>query len=212
MRVGASPTMGRKKKHTIRNFDDMADTLPGLMHLPRVAQSELVASCQANFPAFQLGQHKPCHPLLIQAQVPPHSDVCLCLALLQSLIVICFNLDQRPEDVLILICILVAQKNGLRLVINSRLLEVLEGCLSVLAPQVLETVNLLKRDLTGAQLFSLRRRFDKPREERSIVDERCPESCIPRDVLGNGRARLATQISSSRLRITRPWHNYAPTE
>ena len=45
------------------------------------------------------------HPLL---HVPPHLDVLLGLALLQSLVVVCLQLDQRAEYVLVLVGILVA--------------------------------------------------------------------------------------------------------
>ena len=48
------------------------------------------------------------HPLLAEGHVPPHLDVLLGLALLQSLVVVCLQLDQRAEYVLILVGILVA--------------------------------------------------------------------------------------------------------
>ena len=48
------------------------------------------------------------HPLLAEGHVPPHLDVLLGLALLQSLVVVCLQLDQRAEYVLVLVSILVA--------------------------------------------------------------------------------------------------------
>ena len=52
------------------------------------------------------------HPLLAEGHVPPHLDVLLGLALLQSLVVVRLQLDQRAEYVLVLVGILVAEGGG----------------------------------------------------------------------------------------------------
>ena len=52
------------------------------------------------------------HPLLAEGHVPPHLDVLLGLALLQSLVVVRLQLDQRAEYVLVLVGILVAGEGG----------------------------------------------------------------------------------------------------
>ena len=147
---------------TIGNFDDVTNTFPSLMHLARVAHSQFIASGKAHFTAFQLGQHEPCHPLLVQTKIPPHGNVGLRLALLESLIVVRLDFDQRSENILVLVCILIAQQDGLRFIIYAGLLKILERRFGVLAPQILEAVDLLERNLTRAQLFRLGRRFHKP--------------------------------------------------
>ena len=48
------------------------------------------------------------HPLLAEGHIPPHLDVLLGLALLQSLVVVRLQLDQRAKYVLVLVGILVA--------------------------------------------------------------------------------------------------------
>ena len=48
------------------------------------------------------------HPLLAEGHVPPHLDVLLGLTLLQSLVVVRLQLDQRAEYVLVLVGILIA--------------------------------------------------------------------------------------------------------
>ena len=55
----------------------------------------------------------------------------------------------------------------------------------------------MERDLARAQLLGLRRRFYEPRKEGTIVDERRPESRVPRNVLGNGGTGLAVQMGST---------------
>jgi len=52
---------------TIGHFNDVADTFPGLVHLPRVAHSQLITRCKAHFPAFQLWKYEPRDSLLVQA-------------------------------------------------------------------------------------------------------------------------------------------------
>ena len=52
------------------------------------------------------------HPLLAEGHVPPHLDVLLGLALLQSLVVVRLQLDQWAEYVLVLVGILVAGGRG----------------------------------------------------------------------------------------------------
>jgi hypothetical protein len=84
------------------------------------------------------------YTLLVQAEIPPHGNVGLRLALLESLIVVRLNFDQRPEDILVLVCILIAQQDGLRLVIYAGLLKILERCFGVLVPQILKVVDLLE--------------------------------------------------------------------
>lgn len=104
----------------------MSDALPRLMQLSRIPQPELIAHRQPDLSTLQLRQPEPRHPLLIQPQIPPHTDIRLRLALLQPLIVVRLDLDQRPEDVLVLIRVLVPEQDRLRLVVDARLFEVLE--------------------------------------------------------------------------------------
>jgi hypothetical protein len=43
-----------------------------------------------------------------------------------------------------LICVLVSQQDGLRLIVYAGLLEIFKGCFGILTPQILETVDLLE--------------------------------------------------------------------
>ncbi|XP_033232122.1 regulator of nonsense transcripts 1 [Belonocnema kinseyi] len=148
----------------VRNFDDMSNARPGLVQLAEIAQSQLVAVHQLHV-AVGLGQHKVGDRLLVEANVPAHLNVLLCLRLLQSLVVVRLELDQRSKDILILVAVLVAQQHLLRLLVDSRLLQVLEGRVHIVAPQLLEFVDLLGRDLAGAQLLLLRGDLHQPGEE-----------------------------------------------
>ena len=157
----------------------MTIAFPWLMKLARVLEPKFVSHCQPDFAAFQLRETEPSHTLLVETQVPAHRDVSLRLRLLQPLVVVCLDFHEGPKDVLVLISVLVAQDNGLRFIIYSGLLQIFKRGVRVLAPQVLETVDLLERDLSGTQLLCLARRLDEPREERAVVDQRCPEGGIP---------------------------------
>ena len=48
------------------------------------------------------------HPLLVQANVPPHHNVFLGLRLLHPLVIVCLQLNQGTKDVLVLVSILIA--------------------------------------------------------------------------------------------------------
>ena len=149
-------------KLTIRNLDDMSVSFPWFMQATRVLQPKLITNGQTDFTAFQLREAKPCNTFLIKPQVPTHGDVCLRLRFLESFVVISFNLDERAEDVLVLISILISQDDRLRFVVYTGFLQILQRCTSVFAPQVFESVYLLERYLAGSQLLGFAGRFDKP--------------------------------------------------
>lgn len=50
-------------------------------------------------------------------------------------------------------------------------------------PQLLQLVDLLRRDLACAQLLLLRWDLDEPRQEAAVLDERLPLRAVPVDVL-----------------------------
>ena len=160
----------------------MPHSLPWLVQIAIVSKSKFVADGKAHFTALKLREIEPSYTFVIQTKVPADADVTLCLALLQALIIVRFNLHKRPENILVLVCVLVAEKNGLRLIIDTWLLQVFQGCICILAPQVLEPVNLRERDLAGTELLRFTRWLDEPRQERTIIYKWCPKASIPRYV------------------------------
>lgn len=93
----------------------------------------------------------------------------------------------------------VPKEDGLRLVVYSRLLEVLERSCGVVPPELLELVDLMKRDLASSELFLLGGNLDEPGQERAVLDERRPLGRVPDDVLGalHRRAGLPVCITVS---------------
>jgi hypothetical protein len=174
----------------VGNLDDMAHAFPGFVQFAGVPQPQLIPNSQAHLPTLQLGQTEPRHALLIQPKVPPDRDIGLRLALLEALVVVSLDLDEGPEDVLVLVRVLVAQQNRLRLVVHAGLLEVFEGGVGVVAPEIFEAVDLGEGDLAGAQLLGLAGGLDEPRQEGAIVDEGSPEGGVPGNILGYGSAGL----------------------
>jgi len=84
------------------------------MHLAVVAKPQLVANCEPDLAAFELGQVEPRDALLVESNVPPDDESLLRLRLLEPFVVVGLNLDQRAEDVLVLVRILVpADENRL---------------------------------------------------------------------------------------------------
>lgn len=57
--------------------------------------------------SISLGQGEVCANLLVQADVPTHFDLVLCLRLFQLLVVVRLQLHQRTKDVLVLEAIFV---------------------------------------------------------------------------------------------------------
>jgi len=140
----------------------MPNTFPGLVQFALIPQPQFITNGQPNFPALQLGQTEPSNALLIQTEVPTNGNVGLCLTFFQPLVIISFDLDERAEDILVLISILVTYKDGLRFVVYTWFLEVLEGCVGILSPEVFEAVDLGERDLARSKLLGFAWGFDKP--------------------------------------------------
>lgn len=88
----------------------MAHAGPGFVHLPNVSQFQLIPVHQLHV-SVGFGQGEVGNGLLIEADIPPDLDVFLCLRLLQTLIVVCFEFYQRTEYVLVLVTIFVTQQN-----------------------------------------------------------------------------------------------------
>lgn len=107
----------------------MPEPVPRPMQFPVVPQPELVPNRQPDFAALELweieirdaGSHKTVSdyivegrrfaagsPFLIETHVPSDGHVILCQRLLELLVVVALDLDERPKDILILICVLVS--------------------------------------------------------------------------------------------------------
>lgn len=142
----------------------MSNARPGLVALANIAQAQLVARHQAHL-LVGLGQAEIGQPFLVEAKVPAHLNVALGLRLLQAAVVVGLHLDERCEYVLILVGVLVAQRHGRRLLVHAGPLEILKLSLRRLFPQVFEFVDLLRGNLTRAELLLLRGDLDEPREE-----------------------------------------------
>lgn len=78
------------------------------MHLAVVAQAELIPDGEANLARLELGKVEPRNTLLIETHVPPDDERLLGLRLLEALVVVGLDLDERPKDVLVLVRVLVA--------------------------------------------------------------------------------------------------------
>ena len=175
----------------------MSDALPRLVQLATVPEPQLITDSEADFATLELREAEPRYALLVETDVPAYSDVGLGLALLEALVIVGLDLDERAEDILVLVRILVAQDDRLRLVVDAGLLEVFKCGISVLTPQVFESVDLLEGDLTGAQLFGLARRLDEPGQEGPIINERRPQCRVPRYLPRDRRTRLPEDTSES---------------
>ena len=170
------------------------------MQGPIVLEPELVADSKTDLAAFEFWETEPCHALLVETEVPTSGDIGLRLGLFQPLVVVSFNLYERPEYVLVLVSVFIVRDDGLGFVVHAGLLEIIEGGISVIAPQILEAVDLLEGYLTGSELLLLARRLDQPGQERTVVDEWRPQSRVPRDVFGNRSAWLAKVRRVSKLK------------
>lgn len=98
----------------------MPKTLPRLVHLAVVAQAELVADSEPDFSRLELGEVEPRDTLLVESHVPPHDEPFLGLRLLETLVVVGLDLDERSEDVLVLVRVLVAARPSSRMRGRSR--------------------------------------------------------------------------------------------
>ena len=175
----------------------MSDALPRLVQLATVPEPQLVTDSEADFATLELGEAEPRYALLVETDVPADSDIGLSLTFLEALVIVGLDLDKGAEDILVLVRILVAQNDRLRLVVDAGLLEVFKCGIGVLTPQVFKSVDLLEGDLAGAQLFGLARRLDEPGQEGPIINERRPQCRVPRYLLRDRRTRLPEDTSES---------------
>lgn len=120
----------------------MPNAFPCLVQFTLIPQPQFIANGQPNFSALQLRKTEPSNALLIQTQVPTNGDVGLRLTFFQPLVIISFDLDERAENILVLISILISYKDRLRFVVYAWFLEVFEGCVGVLSPEVFKAVDL----------------------------------------------------------------------
>jgi hypothetical protein len=187
----------------------VSQTFPGLAQLAFVLEPELVADGQADLARLELGQDEPSDVLLVETFVPADDQAVLRLGLLELLVVVGLDLDEGPEDVLVLVRVLVStdvsgfvrqketstlEKDGLRLVVDARLLQIVQGGGGVVLPQLLELVDLRPGDLPGAGHLGLGRDLDEPGQKLAVLDQRRPGRGVPDHVLlPAGRAGLAAE-------------------
>lgn len=216
---------------TVGDLDDVADAIPVATFEATAVElkPQLVTDGEPNLAALELGHAKPGNALLVETDVPANDDVVLRLRLLDLLVVVSFNLDERAKDVLVLVGVLVPEEGGLsrwasalpsrgdlgsldileqnwlRLLVDTCAADVLKICVRVVLPHLLELVDLVEADLARAQLLLLGRHLDEPREEGPVVDDGRPLRSVPDDVLGGGhrRAWLTTEEDDDRVALGR---------
>lgn len=190
---------GNSKQNRDLNANDDASAGPRAMHGGALmTQTKLVARHETQL-GVGLWERQMREPLRRHRHVPAQADAGLRLRLLHLAIVVGLELDERTEDVLVLVGVVVAQQHRMRLVVGARPLEIVERRRRIRLPQLLEFVDLRRRHL--ARRLVVRRHGDEPRQEGAIVDQRQPLLLVPVDVLETGRvrARLATQQHDDRL-------------
>jgi hypothetical protein len=93
---------------TVGDLDNVPKSLPRLVHLSVVPQPELVSHREPHLSRLELWQVEPGDALLVQSHVPANDERLLGLRLLQTLVVVSFDLDEGSKDILVLVRILVA--------------------------------------------------------------------------------------------------------
>ena len=83
-----------------------------VLEVTQVSQSQLVPRHQSHVPVV-LGHVEVGRRLLVESLVPPHFDVVLGLGLLQLLVIVGLQLDQGPEDVLVLVTVLLTNQKSI---------------------------------------------------------------------------------------------------
>mmetsp|Transcript_100099 Transcript_100099/g.215926 ORF Transcript_100099/g.215926 Transcript_100099/m.215926 type:complete len:332 (-) Transcript_100099:17-1012(-) len=187
------------------DLGDVADGAPAVVRVRAGArpggglqpQAQLVARHQAGLVVL-LREVEVRDALLVETNVPADNDVLLRLRLLHLPIVVGLHLHERREDVLVLVGVLVAQHDGLRVILEPwpRLaVEILQGRIRILLPELLQLVDLRGGDVPGPHLLLRVRDLDQPREEASVLDEGLPLSQVPVRVLQRivGQAHAAKQ-------------------
>ena len=147
---------------TVRDLDNMSVAFPRLVERSGIFQPQLISNSEPDFATLKLRQAEPRHTLLVETKIPTHRDVGLSLGLLETLVVVSFDFDERTENILILVSVFVMHQDVLGFIVDPGLLEILECGVSVLAPKVLQTVDLLEGYLSGPQLLRFAGRLDKP--------------------------------------------------
>mmetsp|Transcript_18544 Transcript_18544/g.43512 ORF Transcript_18544/g.43512 Transcript_18544/m.43512 type:complete len:278 (+) Transcript_18544:2345-3178(+) len=183
------------------------DNLPnaGPRRAAIVSQPQLVTSHQTEFVVF-FREHEIGNTLLVETNIPVNCQIILGLRLLHFLVIISFELNKWPKDILVLVRVLVSGHDGLWLLIEAWFFEILESGAGILLPQLLQLVDLRGRNLACASLLLLRWHLHKPGEEAFVgIDQRQPLRQVPVHILETVgvQARLAAEQNHHRLRLGR---------
>ena len=126
---------------------DMASALPSIpvQTGPRGVQPkpQLVAHHQPQFALVAARHMEARNALLAQACFPAHGNVLLLVMLLDAPVILRLEVDERAQDVLVVIAVFVAQENGLCFLrVQARAVKVAGSGLRVVSPQLLQFVDL----------------------------------------------------------------------
>eukprot|EP01136_Pigoraptor_vietnamica_P001187 Opistho-1_new@27494 len=182
------------------NVDHVTDALPRAVQLAVVAQAQLIARHELVL-AVLTGKVEVRDALLVEAHVPAHYNARLRLRLLHRLVVVRLELHKRTKDVLVLVGVLILCEHRVRVLVDARLLEIVQLGRGIRLPHILHALDLVRRDLPGAQLLVLAGHLDEPGEERVVVDDRLPLREIPVHVANASlrRARLTAEQHHDRV-------------
>mmetsp|Transcript_5605 Transcript_5605/g.9206 ORF Transcript_5605/g.9206 Transcript_5605/m.9206 type:complete len:262 (+) Transcript_5605:2058-2843(+) len=153
---------------------------------PRIqTQPQLIARHQSQLTLVPTRELEDSNSLVAQGAVPAHHEVLLLLVLLQLAVVLCLQLHQRSQNVLIVVSILIHQLCRLCLFVSSTCLslDVFQCGCRVISPHFLQRIDLGSGNLSSPQLLFLRRNCHQPRQKRSIFYDRHPRGQVPIHVL-----------------------------
>src|ERR1700743_3591963 len=103
---------------------------------------------------------------VVQTKVPSNNQTILRLRLFNLPIVVRFDLDEWSKDILVLVGVIVAQKNRVWFIVQCcPLLQVCDGSSGILLPHLFKLDDHLSAEMTSTHLLLLGRRRDKPRQK-----------------------------------------------
>ena len=186
----------------VRQTHHVTHRLPRIVgRVASVTQHQFVARHQAQL-SSGLVERKTGHLALVETSFPANAYTGTRLRFLGLLIVIGLHFHQRSENVLIDVCIVIAQLHALRLVVHAWLLQIIQRSFGSGLPHFFQLVDLLTGNLARALHLVVRRNFDQPGQEAAVLHQRHPRVDVPRHIFESSRAgaRIAAQQDHPRSR------------
>jgi hypothetical protein len=129
----------------------MASTFPNNLSILLILQLEFISRHKPDIVLIR--ENEVSSLFIIDVPIPSYLDICLGLRFFELFVIICLKFDQRLKDFLILLWVLVPQKDWLLKFFNYYFVEILKSRVSIIFPKFFEFAKLLRSHFSSSLNF-----------------------------------------------------------